>query len=85
MKNTSRSSRLVRIEREHALVLERGTARQADVDAHLHGDDLRQRRLAEPGRPIQEHVVEGVAALTRRLDEDADLILDRLLADEVVE
>ena len=40
----------------------------ADADAHLSGDDVRERRLAEARRPVEEHVVEHVAAAPRRGD-----------------
>ena len=52
--------------REHALVLERRTAGEPHVDAHLDGDDLRERGLAEAGWSVQQHVVERVAALFAR-------------------
>ncbi len=70
---------------EHALVLERGPAREAGVDPHLDGDDLGERGLAEPGWAVEQHVVERVPALPGGLDEDAHLVLDRSLADEIVE
>ena len=54
-------------------------------DRHLIGDDVRQRGLAETGRPEDQRVVEGVAAAPRRFDEDRHLLLRRLLADERVE
>ena len=43
--------------------------------------DLRQRRLAEAGRPEQQHVVER-AVRRRRVDEDLQIALGLLLADE---
>ena len=51
----------------------------------LLADDLRERRLAEPGRADEEHVVERLAARLRRVERDPELLLDPLLADEVVE
>ena len=54
-------------------------------DLHLVGDDVRERGLAEPGRPEQEDVVERFAAPLRRLDEDAQVVDDALLADVVGE
>ena len=68
-----------------ALALERRAGGRHEADVELVGDDLRERRLAEPGRPGQQHVVERLAARPRRLDEDRELLLDALLADEVVE
>ena len=58
----------------------------AEADAELARDDLRQRRLAEAGRAVQQHVVERLAPRPRRLDEDAaGCRAARPLADEVVE
>ena len=53
--------------------------------AHLVGDDVGERRLAQPRRPEQQHVVERLAALARRLHEDAQVVDDLPLADVVVE
>ena len=41
-----------------------------DADAELVADDLRERRLAEPGRPGEQHVVERLAARPRRFERD---------------
>ena len=41
--------------------------------------------LPRPGRSGEQHVVERVAAVPRRLDEDLELLLGGALADEVVE
>ncbi len=49
------------------------------------GQDGRQRRLAEAGRAVEEDVVEGLAALLRRRDCDAQVVLDALLADVLIE
>ena len=55
---------------------------RAEVDAELARDDLRQRGLAEPGRADEQHVVERLVALARRLDEDAEIGARLLLPDE---
>jgi hypothetical protein len=52
----------------------------AQVDAHLGGDDVGQGGLAQARRAEQQHVVEGLAALPGRLDEDLQLVADLLLA-----
>ena len=57
----------------------------AQADAELLAHDRRERRLAEPGRADEEHVVERLAACLRRLERDLELLLGSLLADEVVE
>ena len=58
---------------------------RADADAELAGDDLRQRRLAEPRRPVEQHVVEGLAAIGRGGDKDAQVLAHRALPHEVIE
>ena len=44
--------------------------RGAEADPELMGDDLRQGRFAEPGRPVKKHMVHGFAALGGGGDED---------------
>ena len=70
---------------EVALALQHRAA--GDVEAHpeLGRDDAGQRGLAEPRRTGEQHVIEGLGALARRLEEDAQLLLHALLPDEVVE
>ena len=65
------------------LALERRAGSGADGDAHLAGDDAGQRGLAQAGRADQQHVVERLVAGLGRLDEDLQLLLERLLADEI--
>ena len=57
----------------------------AEVDAELARDDLRQRRLAQPRRADEQHVVERLAARLRRFDEHLEIGARRLLAGEVGE
>jgi hypothetical protein len=56
----------------------------AHRDAHLGGDDVRERRLAEAGRAVEEEVIERLAPLLRRVDGDTDVVLELLLADELI-
>src|SRR5581483_4890202 len=72
-------------DRRHVLLLQRGPGHRAHADAELLAHDLRQRRLAEPGRADEQHVVERLAAPARRVERDGELLLRSLLADEVVE
>src|SRR5206468_10583268 len=48
-------------------------------------DDVRERRLTQPRRARQEHVVERVAARLRGRECDRELLLHALLPDELVE
>ncbi|MGY4299268.1 hypothetical protein ACVWXN_007363 [Bradyrhizobium sp. i1.4.4] len=59
------------------------TRGRAKADAELLGDDLRQRGLAEAGRAYEQHVIERLAALACRLDEDREVLARLLLADEI--
>ena len=70
---------------ERALVLDGGAARHDELRAHLVGQDVRERRLAEAGRAAEEDVIERLAAAARGLDEDAQVLLVLLLADVLVE
>jgi hypothetical protein len=57
----------------------------AEVDAQLAGDDLGQGGLAQARRAEQQHVVQGLAPALGGLDEDAQVALGLLLADELGE
>ena len=54
-------------------------------DIHLPTDDVRQGRLAEPWRAVEEHVVEGLFALLRRVQEHAQVTLEPLLPHVLVQ
>ena len=43
---------------------------RAKPDAELARHDLRQCRLAEPGRAVEQHMIERLAARPCRLDKD---------------
>jgi hypothetical protein len=55
----------------------------AQIDAHLVGDDVRQRGLAQARRPEQQHMVHRFGAPLGGLDEDFELAADLLLADVI--
>jgi hypothetical protein len=65
--------------------LERGAGRALEPAGHFVGEDDRERRLAEAGRPVEEHVVEALAALPRGLHRDAQARHHLALADVLVE
>src|SRR5581483_6195525 len=71
--------------RQVALALDGGARNRADADAELLADDVREARLAEPGRPDEEHVVERLAARACRRERDLELLLDPLLPHELRE
>ena len=69
-----------------ALALERraGGLHERDVEL-VRRRSGRATSCRGPGGPGEQHVVERLAAGARRLDEDRELVLDRALADEVLE
>ena len=67
------------------LLLERRARDGPDADAELLSDDLRECRLAETGRADEQHVVERLLPRLGRVEGDAELLLDALLPDEVVQ
>src|SRR5690606_18785945 len=60
-----------------------GARRGLDVDAHLAGHERSERRLPEPGRPVEQHMVERLAPALRRLDGDGERLPHLVLADEL--
>ena len=71
--------------REIAGALEHRTGRRAHGDAELLADHVRQRRLAESGRSVEQHVIERLAALPRGGNRDLQIRAHALLADVVVQ
>ena len=71
--------------REVARPLDDRPRRGLDADAHLLGDEVGETRLAQSRGPVEEDVVEVLVALLGRVDEDAEVGLDLLLADELIE
>ena len=68
-----------------AAALQRRPGGCDDIRAHLVSDHVRQRRLAQPGRPVQQDVVERLAALFGGLDADPQAFHDPGLADAFVQ
>src|SRR2546423_6052923 len=66
---------------EGALVIDRGAGADLDGNAQLVGDDVRQRGLAEPGRPAQEHMLDGLVAAPRGFEQDAEVLAHLQLSD----
>ncbi len=71
--------------REIARAFENRPGRRADGHAELLSDDVCERRLAEAGRSVEQHVIERFAALTCGGDGDLKIRADALLADVVVQ
>src|SRR3979490_2896840 len=68
--------------REIAGLCNHGPRSGAEADAKLARDDLRQRGLAETGRPHEQHMVQRLVTFARGLDEDRKVRPRLLLADE---
>ena len=59
--------------------------RRTHRHAKLVADHIGQRRLAEPGRTVEQHVIERLAALPRRGNRHVQVLAHAFLADVVVE
>ena len=59
--------------------------RRSDRHAELVGDHVGKRGLAEPGRTVQQHVIERLAPLPGRGNRDVQIFADAILADVLVE
>ena len=68
--------------REIAGLGDHGTGGGAKADAEFARHDLRQRGLAEAGRTDEQHVIQRLVTLARRLDEDREILARLRLADE---
>src|SRR5258706_2296072 len=64
-----------------ALVVNRRTRRHLDGDAELVRDDVRERGLAESRWTAQQDMLDRLAAPACRLEQDAEIVADCLLAD----
>ena len=60
-----------------------GTGGGAEAHAEFLGDDLRQRRLAQSRRPMEQHVIQCLFAFPRGGDEHGEIFAHRLLTDEI--
>src|SRR5579871_3892886 len=59
-----------------------GPGGRTKSDAEFARDDLRQRGLAEAGRADEQNMIERLATLARRLDENGEVFARLRLADE---
>src|SRR5262249_28480641 len=65
--------------RDVALPFERRPGHLPDRNVELTADDLRERGLAEPRRPGEQHMIERLTAPPRSVERDPELLLDALL------
>src|SRR5262249_15741038 len=71
--------------RHVALSLQGGAGDGAHPDVELLADDGRERGLAKPGRPHEQHVIQCLAPSLSSSEPDVDLLLRPLRPDEVGE
>ena len=55
------------------------------MNAHLIGDDPRQRRLAQSRRPVEKDMIQRIMTLFRRLDVDFQIFLHFCLPDIIIQ
>ena len=85
MNSTSCACRLVSIAGQVAGLLDDRAGGGAHRHAHLVGDDVGQRRLAEAGRAVEQHVIERLAPAAGRGNRHLQVVADAVLADVLVE
>ena len=66
-------------------LLDGGPAGDLQMDAHLIGDDSRQRGLPQAGRPVEQHMVQGVPPQLCRFDIYLQILLHLGLTDIVIQ
>ena len=65
--------------------LDRGARGGADLRTHLGGHDVGEGRLAQAGRAVEEDVIDRLLAVAGGVDQDRQVLLDPILAGELVE
>ena len=71
--------------RQVGRAFDRRPGRDPDLGVHLPGDDAGEGGLAQAGRAVQKDVIEGLAALDRGRNRDAQVLLDLVLADVFIQ
>ena len=71
--------------RQIALDLQQRRRRRLEVHAQFVGNNVGQRSLPQPRRPIQQHVIHGLAARPRRLNRHRQIFFDFGLPDKLVQ
>jgi len=70
---------------QRPLVLDGRAGAGAQVRAHLAGEDVGERGLAQPWRATEEDVLQGFATALGTAQDQLEVVLERLLADEVLQ
>jgi hypothetical protein len=56
-----------------------------EVDAHLNGDDMRQGGFPESWRTAEQDVIDGITPMPCRLNQDAEIFFNLLLANVLIQ
>ena len=83
MKKTWRGADVGEDAGEIELLLKNGPGGLLEADAQFGGDDGGERGFAQAGRPVQQHVIHGLAALLGGFDGDGEVLFELRLAGEV--
>ena len=67
--------------RQIAFAIQQRSRTRFNRDVQFVRDNLRQRRFAQPRRPIQQHMIERFPAAARRFDGDLNILFHPLLSD----
>jgi len=71
--------------RQITWALDRRAARHPQLSTHLRRDDVREGGLAEPGRAVEQQMIERLLALARRTNEDTEVLAQAVLTDHLIE
>jgi len=71
--------------RQVARPLDRRAGRHLEPYAHLVAEGMSERRFAESGRAVEQHVVQRLLAGARRVDQDPEVLPQAILAQHFVE
>ena len=71
--------------REVARLLQHGAGRGPHRHTHLVANDVGQGRLAQAGRSVEQHVIDRLVSLPRRLNRHLQVFPQPILADVVIE
>jgi hypothetical protein len=63
--------------------LDGGTRRHFDVDSHFIAEHMRERGLAQAGRTVKQDVIQRLAAVLGRIDQNGQVFLDLILPDDI--
>ena len=68
-----------------ALLLNRRSARHPNIHAHFMRNNIRQRRLTKPGRPIKQHMIQRLLPQLRRININLQALLRLALSDILIQ